>query len=179
MKTAEFLDLIETWGVLPPMQVDSLREQVAMAEYPVHPVLLARRLVEEGYINSYFAKTLLSGGPQAADTSRATHNVVATRRTGFDADEVDEFDVAAEFEQLGLEELPAIEGEDWLLRSAELEVAGPLPSLAAKVAKSEGAPSGRPKWLPREALAQAPWWLLVLAGVGLFGLVALLLILAF
>jgi hypothetical protein len=56
----ELLDLLEKRGIMAPHDVEVLREQVAGAQPPPHASFVARRLVQLGYLNSYFAKTLLS-----------------------------------------------------------------------------------------------------------------------
>ena len=55
----QFLDLLESRGVIAPHDVESLREQVSQAENAPHASFVARRLVQLGYLNPYFAKTLL------------------------------------------------------------------------------------------------------------------------
>jgi hypothetical protein len=75
MKTDDFLDLLEQRGILPPDDVESLREQAAESPTPVHPVFVARRLVQTGYLNAYFAKTLLS---ELADMSHQDEHATAT-----------------------------------------------------------------------------------------------------
>ncbi|MCE9547863.1 MAG: hypothetical protein K8T25_20520 [Planctomycetia bacterium] len=62
LTAAEFLDLIEQRGIMSPDHVDHLREQLAEAGVVIHPTLVARKLVEAGYLNPYFAKTLLAEG---------------------------------------------------------------------------------------------------------------------
>ncbi|NIP84218.1 MAG: hypothetical protein GTO03_01095 [Planctomycetales bacterium] len=60
LRTDRFLDLLEERGILSPNDVDWLRQQAAEMDPPVHPVFVARRLVKTGYLNPYYAKTLLS-----------------------------------------------------------------------------------------------------------------------
>lgn len=59
---AEFLDLLEHRGIMAADHVDDLREQLAAVEGGVHAVHVARKLVDAGYLNPYFAKTLLEEG---------------------------------------------------------------------------------------------------------------------
>lgn len=68
----EFIDLLEHRGILPHIDVDSLREQINESEQPIHPVFVARRLVQVGYLNAYFAKTLL-GELSEATTGATPH----------------------------------------------------------------------------------------------------------
>ncbi len=65
MHSQAFLDLLDQQGILSPMDIESLREQVVAADSPIHPVFVARRLVTAGYLNPYHAKTLLSELAQA------------------------------------------------------------------------------------------------------------------
>ena len=197
MKTAELLDLIEQWGVMPPMQVANLRKQVAAAEYPVHPVLMARRLVEEGYINAYFAKTLLAGGPLsgAAEPDAPVNPAVKSAAAKPDDDYrlamrpgaspaenavAEETPPELHFDDL---KLPPIQGSDWLTRSADTETVGSLPSLAATTLGDDGAK--RPlaaQWKQRWeklGLAGLPWWVIGLAAVGVLTIVITLLVVIF
>ena len=59
---AELLDLIEQRGIMARDHVDDLRDQLAAAGCDVHAVHVARKLVEAGYLNPYYAKTLLEEG---------------------------------------------------------------------------------------------------------------------
>ena len=59
---AEFLDLLEQRGIMAADHVEDLREQLAAAGGDFHAVHVARKLVDAGYLNSYFAKTLLEEG---------------------------------------------------------------------------------------------------------------------
>lgn len=59
---AEFLDLLEHRGIMAADHIDDLREQLAAVEGGVHAVHVARKLVDAGYLNPYFAKTLLEEG---------------------------------------------------------------------------------------------------------------------
>lgn len=184
MKTAEFLNLIEHWGVMPPMQVANLRKQVLDSEHPVHPVLLARRLVEEGYINSYFAKTLLAGGPESTGIPPGgTASDVATTEAGDEMDRgkrtdawrddlLDEEDAGFHFDGL---ELPPIEGADWLTRSVDTEPIDALPSLASTALAGGGADGDDLPWWQQTGFADLPWWVIGLAGVGAIAIIGLLL----
>ena len=64
MTALEFLDLLVDRGVMPALQIDDLRAQVIANPEPVHPVYVARRLVQEGYLNPYHAKNLLTEGAE-------------------------------------------------------------------------------------------------------------------
>ena len=59
---AEFLDLLEQRGIMAADHVEHLREQLAEVDGGVHAVHVARKLVDAGYLNPYFAKTLLEEG---------------------------------------------------------------------------------------------------------------------
>lgn len=61
----QFLDLLEERGIMAPDHIDHLREQLAAVEGGVHAVHIARKLVDAGYLNAYFAKTLLEEGYQS------------------------------------------------------------------------------------------------------------------
>jgi len=65
----EFLDLLEKRAIMAPHDVESLREQVNDPQKPPHASFVARRLVQLGYLNPYFAKTLLS---EAAQRNRSS-----------------------------------------------------------------------------------------------------------
>ncbi len=83
----EFLDVIESRGIMSPDHVDHLRDQLAEAGVDIHPVHVARKLVDAGYLNPYFAKTLLE------ELNRAK------RRSSTSAEE-DELDLAPLEEEL-------------------------------------------------------------------------------
>ncbi|MFP6656900.1 MAG: hypothetical protein VB853_01890 [Pirellulales bacterium] len=65
----ELLDLLEKRAIMAPHDVESLREQVNDPQKPPHASFVARRLVQLGYLNPYFAKTLLS---EAAQRNRSS-----------------------------------------------------------------------------------------------------------
>lgn len=179
MKAAEFLDLIEHWGVMPPMQVKNLRKQIGSAEYPVHPVLLARRLVEEGYINSYFAKTLLAGGPPT-ETPNMASETSGNEPTDVRWRELDEEEELRLEDQLSGLELPPIEGADWLTRSADGDTISALPTLATTTALGPTEPeSAFARWYSDTPLSGVPWWLAALAAVGVITLLVTILVLIF
>jgi hypothetical protein len=85
MRTDKFLDMLEQRGILSPVDVESLREQVAEADRPMHPVFVARRLVTAGYLNAYYAKTLLTelAGTSAAEGETGQTASDAGREGGF------------------------------------------------------------------------------------------------
>ncbi len=184
MRINEFLDLIERWGVMPELQVDNLREQVAESDYPVHPVQMARRLVEEGYINSYFAKTLLAGGPPGGlETNGAEESPAAAGSSGSVPlkmqleDAYDEGDVAdlAAIDELAL---APIEGADWLTRSADLEVGGSLPTLGTTLSVPQENTQSVGGWLQQTGPGGLPWWVVSVAAVaGLIFVIAMVAIL--
>jgi len=182
MKTAEFLDLIERWGVMPPMQVENLRKQVGTSEYPVHPVLLARRLIEEGYINSYFAKTLLAGGPPGGEfTAGGSDDSPASDDYGLEplpeeSSWADEDEDLAGYRLDDLE-LPPIEGSDWLTREADVQSAGTLPTLGTGKILEQSSPSPLAAWLEEQGLSGLPWWVIALAACGALTFVIIIVIL--
>src|SRR5262245_18945749 len=90
---AEFLDVIEQRGIMASDHVDHLREQLAAADCEIHAVLVARKLVEAGYLNPYFAKTLLEEGYRSCRAGTGTGVRSATPKRGA-ASEEDELDLA-------------------------------------------------------------------------------------
>lgn len=81
MNAEHFLDLLDQRGIIPPTDVEFLREQVAATETPYHPVFIARRLVQSGHINPYFAKTLLSDLAELARELSIAEDEVETPAT--------------------------------------------------------------------------------------------------
>jgi len=127
MDPHQFLDLLDKRGVLAPADIDSLHEQVDAVDEPMHPVFIARRLVEVGFLNPYFAKTLLADGAElyrgdetadpAERTTSETPRVAAERRP--------DDGLMASLDDL---QLPAIGGLD-LLADAQFQQAALLPTL--------------------------------------------------
>jgi hypothetical protein len=91
---AEFLDLIEQRGIMASDHVDHLREQLSAAGCEIHAVHVARKLVEHGYLNPYFAKTLLEEGYLSRRAGAAESGLrTATSQRGA-ASKEDELDLA-------------------------------------------------------------------------------------
>jgi len=86
----QFLDLLEERGIMAPDHIDHLREQLAAAGGGVHAVHIARKLVDAGYLNPYFAKTLLEEGYQSRRAAGETPTAKPTRHASLD----DELDLA-------------------------------------------------------------------------------------
>lgn len=108
MTTAEFLNLLEERGIMPPMQVNNLRQQVSGADYGVHPIRIARRLVEEGYLNPYFAKTLLAErSPPSSSSMNDGLSPLGEMPEDLGLEDLPEMD-------LDDMQLPPIAGDDWL-----------------------------------------------------------------
>jgi hypothetical protein len=65
-----FLNMLAQRGILSPNDIEILHQQVNAADPPIHPVVVARRLVEAGYLNAYHAKTLLAELAEAVAATR-------------------------------------------------------------------------------------------------------------
>jgi len=89
MTAEELLDLIEEKGVLPDTHTTYLRRQIAQAEEPIRPVVLARRLVSKGLLNQYHAKSLLEEGSRRFGGVRYPRPAPAQHEYGQAPEELD------------------------------------------------------------------------------------------
>ncbi|NIP85837.1 MAG: hypothetical protein GTO03_09860 [Planctomycetales bacterium] len=104
MHSQAFLDLLDQQGILSPMDIESLREQVVAADSPIHPVFVARRLVTAGYLNPYHAKTLLSELAQAVrDAAQADPSLADTAEESPSSDLEDTLEAFADLELAPIE----------------------------------------------------------------------------
>ncbi|MEK6249908.1 MAG: hypothetical protein N2C12_17110 [Planctomycetales bacterium] len=151
MRTEHFLAMLEERGVLQSSDIQSLREQLEESPDPVHPTFIARRLVSVGFLNPFFAKTLLLEG--AKIYGAAEYSDSAGAGGGDDlhfADAEDEKEAEKSFYEEftavmeGVELVP-VGGMDFLLQdpdNAEL-----LPGVKAKASKLGGMFGKKEGWM--------------------------------
>ena len=100
-----FLDMLAERGILAPTDVESMREQIGESETTVHPVFVARRLVEMGYLNPYFAKTLLTELARTVAAQDQQDAAAGSRQAEPSATEPSEQDEQDLLEEMGIEAL--------------------------------------------------------------------------